>query len=158
MQIKYKELSKQLNNEPNKPFYIPTQATTTRLGQQFRTDASGYGIGAVLAQVDSQGQERVISYTSRTLDDHEKNYSAMEKEALAVIFATNHFRVYLFGRQFHLVTDNRALTWLHSQSLEPKDRITRWVMDLQEFDFIVSHRPGKENLNADTLSRLVTDP
>ena len=40
MQIKYKELSKQLNNEPNQPFYIPTQATTTRLGQQFRTKIS----------------------------------------------------------------------------------------------------------------------
>ena len=123
---------------------------------KLQTDASDYGIGAVLAQVDSQGQERVISYASRTLDNREKNYSAMEKEALAVVFAINHFRVYLLGRQFHLVTDNRALTWLHS--LEPKGRIARWVMDVQEFDFIVSHRPGKKNLNADALSRLVTDP
>ena len=88
-----------------------------------QTDASDYGIGAVLAQADSQGQERVISYASRTLDDREKNYSAMEKEALAIIFATNQFRVYLLGLQFHLVTDNRALNWLHY--LEPRGRVSR---------------------------------
>ena len=64
-----------------------------------QTDASDYGIGAVLAQVDTQGQERVILNASRTLDDRKKNHSAMEKEALAVIFATHHFRVYLLGCQ-----------------------------------------------------------
>ena len=117
-----------------------------------QTDASDCGLGAVLAQKDSQGNEHVVAYASRTLSDREKHYSAMEKEALAVVFATQNFRVYLLGKPFQLITDNRALTWLHS--LEPKGRIARWIMDLQEFSFTVQHRAGKDNANADALSRL----
>ena len=117
-----------------------------------QTDASNTGVGAVLAQIDNHGNEQVIAYASRTLSPREKNYTTMEKEALAVVFATKHFRVYLLGNKFKLITDNSALTWLHS--LEPKGRIARWVMDLQEFEFEVTHRPGKENSNADALSRL----
>ena len=117
-----------------------------------QTDASNVGLGAVLAQLDTNGTERVVSYASRTLTPREKNYSAMEKEALAIVFATEHFRYYLLGRQFQIVTDNRALTWLHS--VEPKGRIARWIMKLQEFDFTISHRPGGANQNADALSRL----
>ena len=51
---------------------------------------------------------------------------AIEKEALAVVFAIDHFRVYLLGREFTPVTDHIALRWLHS--VEPKGRIARWVM------------------------------
>ena len=108
--------------------------------------------GCCLCTVDSQGNEDVVAYASRTLSDQEKHYSAMEKEALAIAFATQNFRVYLLGKPFQLITDNRALTWLHS--LEPKGRIARWIMDLQEFSFTVQHRAGKDNANADALSRL----
>ena len=120
-----------------------------------QTDASDCGLGAVLAQEDSQdsqGNEHVVAYASRTLRDRERHYSAMEREALTIVFATQNFRVYLLGKPFHLITDNRAHTWLHS--LEPKSRIARWIMDLQEFYFTVQHRAGKENTNADALSRL----
>ena len=117
-----------------------------------QTDASDCGLGAVLAQKDSQGNEHMVPYASRTLSDREKHYSAMETEALAIVFATQNFRVYLLGKPFQLITDNRALTWLHS--LEPKGRIARWIMDLQEFSFTVKHRAGKDNANADALSRL----
>ena len=117
-----------------------------------QTDASDLGLGAVLTQKDGLGQEHVISYASRSLSDREKRYSATEKEALAVVFATDHFRAYLLGRHFTLFTDHSALRWLHS--VEPKGRIGRWVMDLQEYDFAVFHRPGSTNGNADALSRL----
>jgi len=76
----------------------------------------------------------------------------MEKEALAVVFAVKHFRFYLLGKRFSVITDNNALRWLHS--LEPKGRIALWIMDLQEFEFDIQHRPGKSNQNADALSRL----
>ena len=79
----------------------------------------------------------------------------MEKEAFAIIFAVKHFRVYLLGKKFRVITDNNALRWLHS--LEPKGRIARWVMDLQEFEFDIQHRPGSCNQNADALSRLNHD-
>ena len=96
-----------------------------------QTDASECGLGAVLEQNDSRGNEHVVAYASRTFSDRERHYSAMEKEALAIAFANQKFRVYLLGKPFQLITDNRALTWLHS--LEPKGRIARWIMDLQEF-------------------------
>ena len=104
-----------------------------------QTDASDVGLGAVLTQLDTSGHERVISYASRTLSGREQNYTAMEKEALAVVFATKHCRVYLLGRKFQLVTDNRALKRLHT--IQPKGRIARWIMEMQEFDFSVTHTP-----------------
>ena len=111
-----------------------------RFDQPFilQTDASNVGLGAVLAQIDTHGNEQVISYGSRTLTPWERNYSTMEKEALAIIFATEHFRFYLLGHPFKIVTDNSALTWLHS--VEPKGRIAGWIMKLQEFDFTIVHQ------------------
>ena len=124
------------------------------LDRQFvlQTDASDVGLGAVLTQIDGNENERVVSYASRTLSDCEKNYSATEKELLAVVFAVEYFRVYLLGRKFLLLTDHIALRWLHST--EPKGRRARWIMDLQEYEFEVHHRPGTQNSNADALSRL----
>ena len=124
------------------------------LHQQFvlQLDASDVGLGAILTQFDRNGHERVVSYASRTLSDSEKNYSATEKELLAVVSAVEYFRVYLLGRKFLLFTDHNALRWLHSA--EPKRRRARWIMDLQECEFEVQHRPGTQNSNADALSRL----
>ena len=125
-----------------------------QLDQPFivQTDASDLGLGAVLTQRDKSGNERVISYASRALSEREKAFSATEKEALAVVFALEQFRVYLLGVHFLLVTDHSALQWLHS--IEPKGRIARWVMQLQEYSFTVRHKPGKLHSNADSLSRL----
>ena len=126
-----------------------------QLDQPFilQTDASDIGLGAVLTQFDKSGTEHVLSYASRSLSDREKGYSATEKEALAIVFATDHFCPYLLGKKFTVVTDHSALRWLHS--IEPKGRIARWVMDLQEYSFDVCHRPGSKNGNADALSRFV---
>ena len=60
-----------------------------------QTDASDYGVGAVLSQLDDSGNEKVIAYASKALSPREQKYSATEKEALAVKFGTGHFRVYL---------------------------------------------------------------
>ena len=117
-----------------------------------QTDASDKGLGAVLTQFDNSGKEHVISYASRSLSDREKNYSATEKEALAIVFAVEHFRVYLLGRRFSLVTDHSALQWLHS--VEPNGRLARWIMILQEYSFTIQHRAGIAHGNADGRSRL----
>ena len=124
------------------------------LNKQFilQTDASDLGLGAVLSQKDHLGKEHVIAYASRSFPERKKNYSVTEKEALAIIFAFNQFRVYLLGSTFLLVTDHSALRWLHS--LEQKGRLGRWVMDLQEFSFNIQHRPGTSHTNADSLSCL----
>jgi phospholipid-translocating ATPase len=118
-----------------------------------QTDASDYGVGAVLSQLDELGNEKVISYASKALSPREQKYSTTEKEAFAVVFGTAQFRVYLLGRHFKLITDHSALRGLHT--MEAKDRFARWIMDLQEFDFSVAHRAGRIHNNADALSRLV---
>ena len=104
------------------------------------TDASGEGLGAVLSQVVA-GQERVVAYASKTLTKTERKYCASRCEMLALVWATHHFRPYLYGRRFVLLTDHSALQWLHSFK-EPEGQVTRWLEQLAEYDYQVVHRPG----------------
>lgn len=119
------------------------------------TDASNYAIGAVLSQGDI-GKDLPIAYASRTLNDTETNYSTTEKELLAIIFAVNHFRPYLYGHKFTLVTDHRPLVWLHNAK-DPTSKLMRWRIKLNEYDYNIVYKPGRVNSNADALSRNVPD-
>ena len=119
-----------------------------------QTGASDGDLGAVLTQFDLSGHENVISYASRSLSDREKKYSATEKEALAVVFAIDHFRAYLLDRKYTVVTDHLAFRWLHF--FNPKGRLGRWVMDLKEYSSDVRNRSGNSKANADALSRLLS--
>ena len=118
-----------------------------------QTDASDIGLGAILSQLDDNGCERPIAYASKTLSARERKYCTTEKEAFAVIFGIRTFRTYLLGRHFKVITDHSALKWLDRIHL--KGRLERWVMELQEFQFSVEHKPGKLHSNADALSRLI---
>ena len=95
----------------------------------------------------------VLRYSSKALSPRERNYSTTEKEAFAIQFGSQHFRVYLVGRKFTIIMDHNALKWLNQ--IEPKGRVARWLMDLQEFDFIVKYKSGRVHNNADALSRLL---
>ena len=72
------------------------------------TDWSQRGMGAVLSQIDAEGKEHPISYASRSCKPAEKNYGSCEGECLAVVWATDHFREYLFGTPFTLITDHEC--------------------------------------------------
>ena len=108
-------------------------------------------IGAVLSQVQD-GEERVIAYGARKLNDRQKAYASCKGELLAAIFFMQHFKYYLLYRPFLLRTDNRALKWIRSMD-NPTGMILRWLEVLSCFDFRVQHRAGKKHSNADALSR-----
>jgi hypothetical protein len=116
------------------------------------TDGSAQGLGAVLSQRSDIGQERVIAYASKSLVGAQQQYGATELECLAVIWAVEHFYSYLGFQHFILITDHSALKWLYSSI--PKGRLARWILRLQPYDFEVQHKPGKDNTNADALSRI----
>ena len=118
------------------------------------TDASKHGLGAILSQDhfgDSKPLYRVIAYASRSTTPGEKAYGATKLECSAVRWAVKHFRPYLYGRQFLLVTDHHALLWL--SKMRGNALLQCWCLDLSEFDFTIQHRPGVQHINADALSR-----
>lgn len=122
-------------------------------------DASNDGLGAVLSQ-EQDGQVRPIAYASRALRGAERNmdnYSSRKLELLALKWAvTEKFREYLLSSTFTVLTDNNPLTYLQSKSkLRAVEQ--RWVSELASFNFSIKYRAGKQNTNADALSRLNWD-
>ena len=126
------------------------QGATTRL----TTDASPVGVGAILEQKQQDGTYRPIYYASRKLSKVEARYSQFEREALAVRWACEKFYLYLYGIKFEIRTDHKPLvTVLSAKSKPPSARIERWLLYLQQFQYTLTHIPGKDN-SADVLSRL----
>ena len=114
-------------------------------------DASNYGIAGILSQ-EYEGREWTIAYASRSLLQNEKNYSATEKECLAVVWSVKHYRPYLYGQPFRVVTDHSALQWLYAKA-NPTGRIARWMLQLSEYNFTIQHKPGVRIPHVDALSR-----
>lgn len=116
------------------------------------TDASSTGLGAALYQ-EQEGQLRVIAYASRGLSRSESRYPAHKLEFLALKWSvTEKFSDYLYGNQFTVVTDSNPLTYiLTSAKLDATSY--RWLAALSTFSFKLQYRPGKQNGDADALSR-----
>ena len=142
----FESLKKHLSSTPmlafpdvKEPFILYTYASLTAMG-------------AVLAQVQD-GKERAICYASKAFSKSQTNYSATKLELLAIVTFTRHFKHYLLGRKFKIVTDHCALQWLHNFK-DPDGLTARWLEKLAAFDYEVQHRPGKGIGHADGLSRI----
>ena len=117
------------------------------------TDASGYAIGSILVQKDSQNVERVIQYVSKQLTEGQRKWSAIEREAYAVIFSLKKLQPYLQGADFVVYTDHKPLKSLFHCEIR-NTRIQRWQAQLSEFSCTIEYRKGKNNIRADMLSRV----
>lgn len=121
-------------------------------------DASGKGIGGVLTQPSADGcGERPVAYASRSLNDAEKNYSQIHREALAIIFSMNKFHQYLYGRRFTLRTDHKPLVSIFGPNTGipamVASRMQRWAIILSAYTFDIEYVRTDKN-GADGLSRL----
>ena len=146
-QMAFKTLKEKLTNPPVLAY------ADYRLPFKLYTDASTTGLGAVLYQ-HQDGQDRVVSYASRSLKPSEKNYPAHKLEFLALKWSvTEKFHDYLYGTNFEVFTDNNPLTYVFTTAkLDATGH--RWLAELSNYNFSLTYRSGKKNIDADGLSRL----
>ena len=125
--------------------------------KQFKlfVDASDVGVGAVLMQEDDSHVDHPICFFSKKFDKHQKNYSTIEKECLALILALNQFEVYLSTTASPVLvyTDHNPLTFINKMK-NKNQRILRWSLTLQGYNLDIRHIKGKDNVIADALSRV----
>ncbi|XP_026672572.1 uncharacterized protein K02A2.6-like [Ceratina calcarata] len=139
----FNELKSKLINKPVLKFFDVQRPVTLSV------DASQNGLGAVILQ-----ENLPVAYASRSLTDTEKNYAQIEKETLAISFACNRFRQYIFGKTVTVESDHKPLEAIFNKPLnECPPRLLRMRLSLQNFDIVIRYKPGKELLLADALSR-----
>lgn len=119
------------------------------------TDASSHGFGAVLLQKQDDGKFHRVAYFSRTTTPDESRYHSFELETLTItyfIYGLNRFKMYLDGIPFTIVSDCNSLTLtLNKKIINP--RISRWALELENYNYQVRHRKGKLMGHVDALSR-----
>jgi hypothetical protein len=96
-----------------------------------------------------------VAYASRTLNKAERNYSVFERELLAIKWVLDHFRCYCYGTPLVVFTDHKPLVSLDVSKIQGSDRMARWRERLMAYDITILYKPGKDNLGADALSRLI---
>ena len=141
-----------------------SSSTTSYFDPKLKTeivvDASPTGLAAVLLQYDQKqpNNKSVVMYVSRALTNTESKYSQVEREGLAVVWAVERLHFYLYGINFTIVTDNKAIQYIFNNSQsKPKARIERWCLRLSPYSFDIVHKPGVSNI-ADYFSRNPSEP
>lgn len=120
-------------------------------------DASPDGVGAVLSHEDNHQVEHPIAFASRSLNSAERNYSQLDKEALAILFGVRKFHKFIFGNRVTIRTDHKPLIGLFGEHKplpeHASSRVQRWAITLAAYDYHLEYTPGNKNC-ADALSRL----
>lgn len=116
------------------------------------TDASIEGMGAILKQVQKNGIEKPVAYFSKKFSITQKKKKAIHLECIAIREAVKFWQYWLLGNKFTLFTDHKPLEnlSLKSRTDEELGNLTNY---LSQFDFTIKYKPGKENTEADCLSR-----
>ena len=114
-------------------------------------DCSNVAIGACLFHIIDH-IEHPISYISQKLNNHQRNYSTIEKECYALLVAIRSFSVYFGSSHVLVYTDHNPLVYLATMYLTDQ-KLMRWRLQLQEYDLEIVHRQGKQNILSDILSR-----
>ena len=145
----FSALKRSLATTPTLAHYDARRQTT------LSTDASSYGLGAVLRQKQDDNEWRPVAYASRAMTPTEQRYAQIEKEALGITWASERFVDYLIGLQFHIETDHKPLVpLLSTKNLEDLPaRVQKFRMRMMRLTYTISHVPGKHLYIADTLSR-----
>jgi transposase InsO family protein len=121
-------------------------------------DASPYGVAGVLSHAVDDEHDQPVAFASRKLSPAEKNYSQLDKEGLAVVFAVKKFHKYVCGRPCIIYTDHRPLLGLLGEDKaipqHASPRVQRWAIILAGYEYKLLYRKGSLNSNADCLSRL----
>ena len=137
----FDKLKTMLSSDTVITYYDPNRDT------ELITDASPVGLSGILTQ-----EGKVVAYASRALTQTETKYSQTEREALAIVWACEHYSMYLKGAPcFTVVTDHKPLTTIWSKK-QPPLRIERWGLRLQPFAMKIVYKPGKGN-PSDYMSR-----
>lgn len=118
---------------------------------KLEVDANAVGAGAVLLQDDSDGMEHPVSFFSRKFNKHQLHYSVVEKETLLLLWALQHFEVYLGSSSLPIVVylDHNPLTFLSKMY---NNQLMRWPLLVQDHNLVIKHQKVSENVVADTLS------
>ncbi len=136
-----------LKSAPVLAYFDPNKDT------EIAVDASPVGLGAVLTQVDANGDRRVVAYASRSLSGTEQRYSQTEREALGVVYSLEHFHLYVFGKPVTVITDHKPLLYIMNNPVsKPPARIERWALRINPYNPTIVYSPGKDN-PADYMSR-----
>ena len=121
------------------------------------TDASGKGFGALLEQEGEDNKRYPIAYASRQTNQAEAKYAPTELEVAALVYAVEHFEVYLLGNSFTVYTDHKALvsTFISHMGSQTKGLLARWYLRISRFlpKMSLEYKPGSANIVADSLSR-----
>lgn len=151
-EVAFQQAKKIIASETVLVYYNPN------LEVRLACDAGPHGLGAVLSHKMPNGSERPIAFASRTLKASEKQYSQIDKEALAIVWGIQKFYAYLYGRHFKLITDHQPLTHIFGPTSSvpamQAARIQRYALFLAGLDYEIQYRKSSDNANADTLSRL----
>ena len=148
----YKSLLQYIKERTTLSVFDPEKST------EIQVDASSSGLGAALCQRDSENNTHIIAFASRTLTQAEKNYAVIEREALAISFAVQKWKTFLWGTEFQIHTDHRPLVSIFNSrdTLRVNLRISRFVTHLLPYNYSVHYKPGSENVIADFLSRVTS--